>query len=157
MHTIWIFLVFCHGKGEHFFWTNKKPVPFFGSSYELPRKTWPWPWKIHHLYDKKYISTSQWSISQPANVKFLTDPGRGAVDGSAHPSTHGSPPAIPSLGLPPSCGPSAFASQVEPRGSEEALDMEKLRKRLDTDPNGVARQLRGQVRVAGSFFAVKCW
>lgn len=36
-------------------------------------------------------------------------------------------------------------SEVEPRGSEEALDMEKLRKRLDTDPNGVARQLRGQV------------
>ena len=61
------------------------------------------------------------------------------------------PPAHSKHWAPPSCGPSAFASQVEPRGSEEALDMEKLRKRLDTDPNGVARQLRGQVRVAGSF------
>ena len=65
-------------------------------------------------------------------------------------STHG-PARHSKHWAPPSGGPSAFASQVEPRGSEEALDMEKLRKRLDTDPNGVARQLRGQVRVAGSF------
>ena len=62
-------------------------------------------------------------------------------------------PPFQALGLPPSCGAeiAAFASQVEPRGSEEALDMEKLRKRLDTDPNGVARQLRGQVPMGGSF------
>ena len=37
--------------------------------------------------------------------------------------------------------------QVEPR-TPYPLDMEKLRKRLDTDPNGVARQIRGHVLLA---------
>lgn len=58
------FFGFCHGKGEHFL-EKIKNMASFGSSYELQEKLGHGPWKLHHLYDKKYTS-SQWSISHPA-------------------------------------------------------------------------------------------